>query len=188
MEVIEIILIAIGLGMDSFAVSICKGLSMNKMNWKKAVIIGIYFGAFQAGMPVIGYFLGKGFENVIQSFDHWIAFFLLSIIGVNMIMESIKNDSEKINDSIDFKTMLILSVATSIDALTVGITFAFLKVNILIAIIIIGIIALSLSIIGVKIGCVFGNKYEKKAQLLGGIILILMGTKILLEHLEIINF
>ena len=172
--------------MDAFAVAICKGLSMSKMNWKKASIIGLYFGGFQALMPLIGYLLGINFQEKITSIDHWIAFILLGIIGINMIKEAISKDSEKQNDSIKFKDMLILAVATSIDALAVGITFAFLKVNILLAISLIGIITFIISVVGVKIGNVFGDKYEKKAEFAGGIILILLGTKILLEHLNIL--
>ena len=172
--------------MDAFAVAICKGLSMSKMNWKKASIIGLYFGGFQALMPLIGYLLGINFQEKITSIDHWIAFILLGIIGINMIKEAISKDSEKQNDSIKFKDMLILAVATSIDALAVGITFAFLKVNILLAISLIGIITFIISVFGVKIGNVFGDKYEKKAEFAGGIILILLGTKILLEHLNIL--
>lgn len=186
MGFIELIILSIGLAMDAFAVAICKGLSMSKMNWKKASIIGLYFGGFQALMPLIGYLLGINFQEKITSIDHWIAFILLGIIGINMIKEAISKDSEKQNDSIKFKDMLILAVATSIDALAVGITFAFLKVNILLAISLIGIITFIISVVGVKIGNVFGDKYEKKAEFAGGIILILLGTKILLEHLNIL--
>lgn len=187
MGVIEIILIGVGLAMDAFAVSICKGLSMPKMEWKKAAIIGIYFGGFQALMPVIGYFLGVGFEDKIKSIDHWIALILLSIIGINMIREAF-SDEDEADDKIDFKTMIILAIATSIDALTVGVTFAFLSVNIWFSIAVIGIITFIMSIIGVKIGNVFGDKYKSKAEITGGIILILLGIKVLLEHLGIISF
>ena len=186
MGFIELIILSIGLAMDAFAVAICKGLSMPKMNWKKASIIGLYFGGFQALMPLIGYLLGVNFQEKITSIDHWIAFILLGVIGINMIKEAISKDSEKQNDSIKFKDMLILAVATSIDALAVGITFAFLKVNILLAISLIGIITFIISVAGVKIGNVFGDKYEKKAEFAGGIILILLGIKILLEHLNIL--
>lgn len=185
MEVLELILIAVGLAMDAFAVSVCKGLSMSKMEWKKAVIIGLYFGGFQALMPLIGYVLGVGFEDKIKSLDHWIAFILLVFIGINMIKEAFETKEES-NDKIDFKTMIILSIATSIDALAVGVTFAFLNVNILLAISLIGIITFIISMIGVKIGNVFGDKYETKAELAGGFILIFLGTKILLEHLGIL--
>ncbi len=186
MGLIEIILIGIGLAMDAFAVSICKGLSMKKMDWKKAIIIGLYFGGFQALMPAIGYFLGIGFETKIKNIDHWVAFILLSFIGINMIKEAFQENDKDADENIDFKTMIILSIATSIDALTVGITFAFLNVNIFLAISIIGIITFIISSIGVKIGNVFGDKYESKAEITGGVILILIGLKILLEHTGIL--
>lgn len=185
MKLIEIFIIAIALGMDSFAVSVCKGLSMKKMDWKKAGIIGLYFGGFQALMPLIGYSLGYKFESVVVSIDHWIAFILLAAIGINMIKEALSKESESWNDDINFRTMIVLAIATSIDALAVGITFAFLKVNLVLALVIIGIVAFLLSVIGVKIGNKFGDKYEKKAELAGGIILIFMGLKILLEHLGV---
>ena len=185
MGVLELILIAVGLAMDAFAVSVCKGLSMSKMEWKKAVVIGLYFGGFQALMPLIGYILGVGFEDKIKSLDHWIAFVLLVFIGMNMIKEAFEIKEES-NDKIDFKTMIILGIATSIDALAVGVTFAFLNVNIMLAISLIGIITFIISMIGVKIGNVFGDKYETKAELAGGFILIFLGAKILLEHLGIL--
>lgn len=186
MGILELILIAIGLGMDAFAVSICKGISMSKMNWKKAIIIGLYFGIFQALMPVIGFTLGKTFENLVTSIDHWIAFGLLLIIGIKMIIDAFKEDNISVNDSINWKVMVILAIATSIDALAVGITFAFLQVNLLLAVSIIGIITFILCVIGTKIGNNFGNKFENKAEILGGIVLIFIGVKILLEHLNII--
>ena len=186
MGLIELIILSIGLAMDAFAVAVCKGLSMQKMNWNKGLIIGAYFGIFQALMPVIGYLLGVNFQEKIQSIDHWIAFILLGIIGLNMLKEAISKETETSNDSIKFKDMLILAIATSIDALAVGITFAFLKVNIWLAIILIGLITFIISTLGVKIGNVFGSKYEKKAEFAGGLILILLGAKILLEHLCII--
>ncbi len=186
MDILELILIAIGLGMDAFAVSICKGISMSKMNWKKAIIIGLYFGIFQALMPVIGFTLGKTFENLVTSIDHWIAFGLLLIIGIKMIIDAFKEDNISVNDSINWKVMVILAIATSIDALAVGITFAFLQVNLLLAVSIIGIITFILCVIGTKIGNNFGNKFENKAEILGGIVLIFIGVKILLEHLNII--
>lgn len=188
MNVYEIIFIAVGLAMDAFAVSICKGLSMKKIKWKSAVIIALYFGIFQALMPVIGYFLGSTFSVLVQKVDHWIAFGLLSIIGLNMIKESRDDEIEKRNDRIDVKTMLILAVATSIDALAIGVTFSFFEVNVLLAVIVIGIITFALSIIGVVIGNKFGDKLQNKAELIGGIILIGMGLKILLEHIGVINF
>ena len=188
MGIIELVILSVGLAMDAFAVAVCKGLAMPKMNWKNATVIGIYFGVFQGGMPLIGYLLGVNFQEKICNVDHWIAFILLGIIGLNMIKEAISKDNEKQNDSIKFKDMLILAVATSIDALAVGITFAFLEVNIWLAIILIGVITFVISVIGVKIGKVFGDKYEKKAEFAGGLILVLLGMKILLEHLEILNF
>ncbi len=188
MGILEILLLGIGLAMDAFAVSICKGLSMKKMNWKAAMIIALYFGIFQAIMPMVGYFLGTTFESFVTTFDHWIAFILLALIGGNMIKESFDNEDEKKNDKIDFKTMIVLAVATSIDALAVGITFAFFDVNLLLAVSIIGVITFIISIFGVKIGNKFGDKYQNKAELMGGIILVLLGIKILLEHLNIIHF
>ena len=186
MGIIELIILSVGLAMDAFAVAICKGLSMAKMSWKKACIVGAYFGIFQAGMPLIGYLLGINFQDKITNIDHWIAFILLGAIGINMIKEAIAKDNEKQNDSIKFKDMLILAVATSIDALAVGITFAFLKVNMVLATLMIGIVTFAICVIGVKIGNKFGDKYERKAETVGGLILILMGIKILLEHLGII--
>lgn len=186
MEIIEIILISLGLAMDAFAVSICKGLSMKKMNYNKAIIIALYFGLFQAIMPLIGYILGDTFDHKIRVIDHWVAFFLLSLIGANLLKESFSKDTEKSNDRTDLKTMTILAIATSIDALAIGITFAFLEVNIVLALIMIGIITFIMSFIGVKIGNVFGSMYEKKATFVGGTILIFMGIKILLTHLGII--
>lgn len=185
METIEILLIGIGLAMDAFAVSIYKGLSMKSMSWRKALIVGLYFGTFQALMPVIGYFLGATFENLVTQIDHWIAFALLTFIGSNMLKEAFTKNEENRNDNVDFKTMIILAIATSIDALAVGITFAFLKVDIILATIIIGIVTLIICIIGVKLGNKFGDKYERKAEVVGGAILILIGLKILLEHLKL---
>ena len=181
MGVLEILLLGVGLAMDAFAVSICKGLSMKKMNWKNAVIIALYFGVFQALMPLIGYFLGVTFESLVTTFDHWIAFILLSLIGGKMIKESFDSEDDKKNDKVDFKTMVVLAVATSIDALAVGITFAFFDVNLMLAISSIGIITFIISILGVKIGNRFGDKYQSKAELMGGVILVLLGIKILLE-------
>ncbi len=188
MEIYEILLISIGLAMDAFAVSICKGLSMKKMNWENAVIIALYFGVFQALMPLIGYFLGMTFESIVTTFDHWVAFALLTLIGGGMIKESFDDEDDKKNDRVDFKTMVVLAIATSIDALAVGITFAFFDVNIVLAVSIIGIITFIISVLGVKIGNRFGDKYQNKAQIMGGIILVLLGFKILLEHLGIISF
>ena len=179
MGAIEILLISIGLAMDAFAVSVCKGLAMKKMSWKKAIIIGLYFGIFQAVMPVIGYFLGTTFERFITNVDHWVAFILLVGIGINMVKEAFDKESENRNDNVDVKTMLVLSIATSIDALAIGITFACLKIHIVMPVITIGLITFIISIIGVKIGNRFGDKYEKKAEIMGGVILILLGIKIL---------
>lgn len=189
MGIFELLLLSIGLGMDAFAVSVCKGISMKKMDWKKACIVGLYFGGFQALMPVIGYFLGTSFQSIITNIDHWVAFVLLGIIGGKMIQEAFQkdNDEEEYSSDVSVKTMLILSVATSIDALAVGITFAFLNVNLLLAITFIGLITFVLSVVGTKIGNRFGDKYKGKAEFIGGIILILIGFKILFEHLEIIS-
>lgn len=183
MGIVEIFFIGVGLAMDAFSVSVCKGLSMKKLDIRKALIISMYFGVFQGIMPLIGYFLGSTFENLISGIDHWIAFALLEFIGINMIKEAFKDESKNANDKVDFKTMIILAVATSIDALTVGVTFAFFNVNILLAALIIAIVTFTLSLIGVKIGYQFGNKYESKAEIMGGIILTFMGLKILIEHL-----
>ena len=183
MSLAELFLIAVGLSMDAFAVSVCKGLSMPKLNKKHAVIIGLYFGGFQALMPLIGYFLGSHFKDAITSFDHWIAFILLVIIGGNMVKESREKDEDELDASIDVKTMLVLAIATSIDALAVGVTFAFLQVQIVPAVSFIGVTTFCLSVIGVAVGHYFGMKYKSRAELAGGIILILMGCKILIEHL-----
>ena len=185
MELTEIFVIGIGLAMDAFAISVCKGLSMKKLALKKAIIIALYFGVFQALMPVLGYFLGSTFSLFVQKVDHWIVFSLLVIIGGNMIKSTTDDEKEKINDRIDVKTMVVLAIATSIDALAVGVTFAFFEINLLLAISIIGVVTFSLAILGVVIGNKFGNKFQNKAELAGGIILIIIGLKILLEHLGI---
>ena len=183
MGLIELFLIAVGLSMDAFAVSVCKGLAMPKCTFKKAAIVGLWFGGFQALMPAIGYILGARFQEAIASIDHWIAFVLLALIGGNMIHEALDNDEEEADASLNVKTMFLLAVATSIDALAIGITFAFLKVNIIPAVCFIGIVTFIISFAGVKIGNVFGARYKNKAEIVGGIILILLGLKILLEHL-----
>lgn len=183
MGLIELFLIAVGLSMDAFAVSVCKGLAMPKCTFKKAAIVGLWFGGFQALMPAIGYILGAQFQEAIASIDHWIAFVLLALIGGNMIHEALDNDEEEADASLDVKTMFLLAVATSIDALAIGITFAFLKVNIIPAVCFIGIVTFIISFAGVKIGNIFGTRYKNKAEIVGGIILILLGLKILLEHL-----
>ena len=183
MGLIELFLIAVGLSMDAFAVSVCKGLAMPKCTFKKAAIVGLWFGGFQALMPAIGYVLGAQFQETIASIDHWIAFVLLALIGGNMIHEALDNDEEEADASLDVKTMFLLAVATSIDALAIGITFAFLKINIIPAVCFIGIVTFIISFAGVKIGNVFGARYKNKAEIVGGVILILLGLKILLEHL-----
>lgn len=187
----ELFLIAVGLSMDAFAVSICKGLKMQRFNVRHAGVIALAFGGFQALMPVIGWFLGKQFESYITGIDHWIAFVLLAVIGGKMAVESFKKeeeDSSKENEKLDIKELLVLAVATSIDALAVGITFAFLQVSIVPAVSLIGVITFVLSAVGVFIGHKFGAKFKSKAELAGGIILILIGLKILLEHLGVISF
>ena len=183
MSTYELFIIAVGLSMDALAVAICKGLSMAKMSWKKGIIVGLWFGGFQALMPLIGYLLGAQFESKITVFDHWIAFILLGLIGGNMIREGVSGDEEKTDDSVSIKSMLPLAIATSIDALAVGVTFAFLRVNIVYAVSFIGVITFLLSTVGVKVGNVFGARYKSKAEIAGGVILILMGLKILIEHL-----
>ncbi len=190
MSAVELIILAVGLSMDAFAVAICKGLSMKKVSFKEMAIVGLWFGGFQALMPLIGYLLGEAFEKYIEQIDHWVAFVLLVLIGALMIKESFekeeKKEEEKENPSspLAFKTMLTMAIATSIDALAVGISFGILPdVNITVAVSSIGIITFILSAVGVKIGNVFGAKYKSKAEFAGGLILVLLGIKILLEHL-----
>lgn len=188
-----LLLMGVGLAMDAFAVSICKGLSMRKVNKKQCLVIGLFFGGFQALMPFIGWVLGSQFEQYITSIDHWIAFILLGFIGGKMVVEAIREKDDavevgKMDPPLDLKEMFILAIATSIDALAVGITFAFLQVPIVEAISIIGITTFVISVIGVYVGNFFGNRYKKKAELAGGMILILIGLKILLEHLGILAF
>ena len=188
---IELFLMGVGLSMDAFAVSICKGLGMRKVNKKQALVIGLFFGGFQALMPFVGWLLGSQFEKYITSIDHWIAFILLGIIGGKMIVESVKPDKEddevkEMDAPLDLKEMFVLAVATSIDALAVGVSLAFLKVAILPAVLFIGCITFVCSAAGVKIGSIFGDKYQSKAELCGGIILILIGIKILLDGLGIL--
>lgn len=172
--------------MDAFAVSICKGLSMSKMRWRNALLAGVYFGGFQALMPLAGYFLGSRFQQGIEKIDHWIAFILLGLIGINMVRES-RGEEESLDDSFDVRTMLLLAVATSIDALAVGVTFAFLHVSIAPAVCFIGVVTFCFSIAGIRIGNVFGARYRSGAELAGGIILIIMAFKILLEHLGVLG-
>ena len=186
MSPLDLFVLAIGLSMDAFAVSICKGLSVQKLQPKHMLIVGLYFGGFQALMPAIGYLLGRQFEQYNTAVDHWIAFVLLGVIGVNMILES-RHPAEEQTPDFGVKTMLTMAVATSIDALAVGISFAFLQVDIVPAVSFIGAVTFILSTVGVKIGNVFGAKYKSKAELVGGIILIAMGVKILLEHLGVLG-
>ena len=187
MHIAELFLIAVGLSMDAFAVSVCKGLSVRELKPKHLLLAGLYFGGFQFLMPVIGWLLGYRFEAMIRSIDHWIAFLLLGLIGANMIKESF-GDEDELSDDFGFRTMLLLAIATSIDALAVGVTFAFLEVKILPAAAMIGVTTFLLSAAGIRIGNVFGTRYKAKAERLGGAILILLGLKILLEHLGVIDF
>lgn len=197
MSLIELFVIAVGLSMDAFAVAICKGLSLRKVSLKKCAKVGLYFGGFQGVMPLIGFILGVQFKDYIVSIDHWIAFILLSFIGINMIRESREKEDENVveglaevavgeENELGFKNMIMLSIATSIDALAVGVTFAFLQVDIVPAVSFIGIVTFVLSMIGVKVGNIFGVKYKSKAEFVGGAILILMGIKILIEHLGLL--
>ena len=186
MDFVTLLTLAVGLAMDAFAVSICKGLAMREKVLKKGIIVGLWFGGFQALMPTIGFFLGTQFKDQITSIDHWIAFVLLGLIGINMVKEALSNEEEQADDSIAVKEMFMLAVATSIDALAVGITFAFLNVHIVSAASMIGVCTFLISFAGVKIGNIFGTKYKSKAELAGGIILILLGFKILFEHLHIL--
>lgn len=195
MGIVELLLIGVGLSMDAFAVSICKGLGMKHLNMKQALVIGLFFGGFQALMPVIGWLLGKQFESLITPIDHWIAFILLAFIGGKMLIEALRGEDDTvqgaacaIDQKLDLKELTMLAVATSIDALAVGITFAFLQVDIVPSVTIIGVTTFLLSIVGVAVGHYFGARYEKPATIAGGIVLILIGLKILLEHLGIISF
>lgn len=186
MGLFELFLIGVGLSMDAFAVAICQGLCMRKFNVRYAFVIALFFGGFQALMPFLGWFLGSRFAGYIQSVDHWVAFILLLAIGGNMVRESLGKEDETrcaVEEYIDLKRLSVLAVATSIDALAVGVTFAFLNVKIVPAVCIIGIITFMLSLVGVAVGNFFGARYKRHAELTGGIILILLGSKILLEHL-----
>lgn len=187
MGLVELFLIAVGLSMDAFAVSVCKGLSLGKIKGKHMCIAGLWFGGFQGLMPAIGYFFGSFFADFITSVSHWIAFVLLLIIGGNMIKESFSKDEEDVDASMSVKSMFLLAVATSIDALAVGVSFAFMQVQIGWAVTFIGVITFILSGIGVKVGSIFGVKYKSKAELAGGLVLIIMGVKILLEGLGCIG-
>ena len=185
----DLLLLAVGVSMDAFAVSVCKGLSMNKSSMKASLVCGSWFGGFQALMPLIGFFLGSLFAKYIEAIDHWVAFTLLAVIGVNMLRDAFSNcpDCENHNDDLSFKTMLVMAIATSIDALAVGISLSMAgNVHIFTAIALIGAITFFSSAIGVQIGSAFGSKLEKKAQVAGGVILVLLGLKILLEHLGVL--
>lgn len=185
MDLISIIILAVGLSMDAFAVSICKGLALKKIRVKEMAIVGLWFGGFQALMPTIGYFLGTTFAKYINKFSHWIAFALLLLIGGNMIREAFSKEEEEQTNSLGFKTMLLMAIATSIDALAVGVTFALDKTNVPVAVSIIGVTTFLLSAVAVKLGSLFGAKYKNKAEFVGGLILILLGVKILLSGLGV---
>ncbi|WP_417058369.1 manganese efflux pump MntP family protein [Ellagibacter isourolithinifaciens] len=191
MGFVELFLIGVGLSMDAFAVSICKGLGMKRLNMGQALVTGLFFGGFQALMPLIGWALGTQLADFITPIDHWIAFILLALIGGKMLFDAFRGDDEgeagePKDTRLDFKELLMLAIATSIDALAVGITFAFLGVNIVWAIAVIGVTTFALSVVGVAVGHAFGARYEKGATIAGGIVLILIGCKILLEHLGVI--
>ena len=188
MSLADFFVIAVGLAMDAFAVSVCKGLSVQRMRPRHALICGVWFGAFQALMPLLGYWLGSGFAGFIGSFGHWVAFALLAIIGVNMLRESFGDEEEEVTPDFSPKAMLPLAVATSIDALAVGVSFAAVGTNILAAVILIGLVTLVLAAAGVKIGNLFGTRYKALAERAGGVVLILMGLKILLQGLGILSF
>ena len=183
MDLLSLFLIAVGLSMDAFAVSVCKGLATPKYKLKYSMICGAWFGGFQALMPAVGYLLGVNFKKYITAIDHWIAFVLLALIGFNMIREALKNDDEGADTSFTAKSMSLLAVATSIDALAIGITFAFLDVNIVAAVLFIGVCTFVISAAGVKIGSAFGTRFKSKAEIAGGAILIILGLRILVEHL-----
>ena len=183
MGITELIILAVGLSMDAFAVSICKGLSVRKLEIKHMALAGTWFGGFQALMPLIGYLLGSTFASYVQKFDHWIALILLAFIGLSMIKEAFGEDEEEVGDSFGAKTMFLMAVATSIDALAVGVTFAFLNVNVIFAVFTIGITTFIFSAAGIKIGNVFGLRFKSKAELAGGAILVLLGLKIFVEHM-----
>ena len=183
MDLLSLFLIAVGLSMDAFAVSVCKGLATPKYKLKYSMICGAWFGGFQALMPAVGYLLGVNFKKYITAIDHWIAFVLLALIGFNMIREALKNDDEGADPSFTAKSMSLLAVATSIDALAIGITFAFLDVNIVAAVLFIGVCTVVISAAGVKIGSAFGTRFTSKAEIAGGAILIILGLRILVEHL-----
>nr|WP_325186681.1 manganese efflux pump MntP family protein [uncultured Oscillibacter sp.] len=187
MSILELFLIGVGLSMDAFAVAICQGLAMSRLNWRRAGVIAAFFGGFQAAMPLLGWALGSRFAVYIQELDHWAAFLLLGLIGANMVREALGPEEETPCDGgeLDLRRLLVLAVATSIDALAVGITFAFLEVPILPAVSVIGVTTFCLSLAGVAVGNYFGARYKRRAELSGGVILIALGLKILLEHLGV---
>ena len=188
MGILELFILALGLSMDAFAVSVCKGLATKQSGPKASLVCGLWFGGFQALMPLVGFFLGSLFLDAISSIDHWVAFGLLALIGVNMLREALGQEEERADDDLSVKTMFIMAVATSIDALAVGLSLAMAgNTNIYTAVLLIGLTTFALSALGVKVGSVFGSRYEKKAELAGGIILILLGFKILLEHLGVLG-
>lgn len=190
MGIVELALIGVGLSMDAFAVSICKGLGMKRLRMGQALVIALFFGGFQALMPLLGWFLGSGFQSLIEPVDHWIAFALLAFIGAKMLWDAFRGDGEEdalaADDRLDVREILMLAVATSIDALAVGISFAFLQVDIVPAVALIGIITFALSFVGVAVGHAFGSRFEKPATIIGGFVLIAIGLKILLEHLGLL--
>lgn len=187
MGIMELFILAVGLSMDAFAVSICKGLAIREAKPNSMALVGLWFGGFQALMPLAGYIVGVQFSEAIQAFDHWLAFLLLAAIGGNMIKEALSKEEEPGDASLAPKAMVLLALATSIDALAVGVSFAFLNVDIVPAVSFIGIVTFILSAIGVKVGSIFGSKYKSKAELFGGCILVLLGVKILLEHLGVLG-
>lgn len=188
MGLVELFLLAVGLSMDAFAVATCKGLAMKRISVKNVCLVGLWFGGFQALMPALGYLLGTMFADYIVAVDHWVAFILLAIIGGNMIREALSGEEEESDGSLDVRTMFLLAVATSIDALAVGVNFAFLEVHVGFAVLFIGVTTFVLSCIGVKVGSVFGTRYKARAEIAGGVILVLLGVRILLEHLGLLPF
>ncbi len=182
MGVVTLLSLAVAVSMDAFAVSICKGLALQKIKLKQYALVGLWFGGFQALMPVIGYFLGGKFMDKISSFDHWVAAGLLAIIGINMIREALSEDEEKVDKSLDIKTMFMLAVATSIDALAVGISLSVFDINIWLSVLCIGVTTFMFSAAGLKIGSLFGTRHKSKAEFVGGAILIILGIKTVLEH------
>lgn len=186
MKFIELFLIAVSLAMDAFAVSVGKGFTLKRVLPRHALSAGLWFGGFQALMPIIGFFLGSSFAHIVERIDHWIAFGLLALIGINMIRETLSGDDDKLDSDFGFRTMIVMAIATSIDALTVGVSMAFLRVDIWIAAAVIGVVTFALSAVGVSLGCKFGAKVGSRAGIVGGVVLICLGIKILIEHLGLI--